>query len=344
MSIQLKKGTVNNWADSSYILKNGQAGVITDTFQGFARTTLKVGDGTSAIDALPIISAEEYIEEVDGLDFNDTSGKGINPGTYYVTNAVNPPSSASAFTNWILKVIRLGTSQTSKIMQIAISDNHNENGGGPKIFIRACTPLGFSDYNFKPVPTYGNSFGGITSPSTQWLMFMNSNYNSVVIPTTQATVNSLLSFIDDVESGTWTPGASSGIDSFGNYNEAFYTRIGNLCYIYATIMWRPSMSAVPVVFSGLPFTADTASITSTAGLAAEPFPVNIDVALKPIAGGSSSATFNGSIRAGAYNSSLYLYTKNYDTSVLGNFTAALAAQVTTNFAWIISGCYRIANA
>lgn len=345
MSIQLKKGTANNWADSSYILKNGQAGVITDSSQGFPRTTLKVGDGTSAIDTLPIISAEEYIEEVDGLDFNDANGKGVNPGTYYVTNAVNPPASLPSviMRGWILKVIRLGASQSSRIIQIAISGNDNEDGGGPKIYIRACTASAFSTYNFKAIPTYGSESGGITNPTTSGLMFMNGNYNSSVISTTPFKVLDLLNFIDNVESGTWTVGVS-GSSTMGSYNEAFYTRIGNLCYIYATVTWEPTITAGQVYFTGLPFVADTASITSTAGMGSEPYPVNIDVSLKAIAGGTSSATLAGSIHAGASNSNLYLYLKNYNTSLLSPLGGAVALQITQNIAWIISGCYRIANA
>ena len=46
----------------------------------------------------------------------------------------------------------------------------------------------------------------------------------------------------------------------------------------------------------------------------------------------------------ASNSNLYLYLKNYDTSLLSPINSAFATQITENIAWIISGCYRIAGA
>jgi hypothetical protein len=59
--------------------------------------------------------------------------------------------------------------------------------------------------------------------------------------------------LDDYEEGTWTPTDASGAGLTITVNASSYTKIGNLCYIYAYITYPNTSSTAAQTLGGLPF-------------------------------------------------------------------------------------------
>ena len=101
--------------------------------------------------------------------------------------------------------------------------------------------------------------GDLTLASGHGLSFAATANTSV---SGSSTSNELL---DDYEEGTWTPTLTNGYAYDGL--QAHYTRIGNIVYIYA-ILYRNGFSTNSNTYqiSGLPFTPETSTRTSSNGL------------------------------------------------------------------------------
>jgi len=59
--------------------------------------------------------------------------------------------------------------------------------------------------------------------------------------------------LDDYEEGTWNPTDASGAGLTITVNASSYTKIGNLCYIYAYITYPNTSSTAAQTLGGLPF-------------------------------------------------------------------------------------------
>ena len=60
-------------------------------------------------------------------------------------------------------------------------------------------------------------------------------------------------YLNDYEEGTWTPTDDSGAGLAITVNDASYTRIGRLCYIYGYINYPTNSSSAAQQLGGLPF-------------------------------------------------------------------------------------------
>lgn len=112
----------------------------------------------------------------------------------------------------------------------------------------------------------GNMYLGSSTNTTTLQIDDNSNDYTYVLPAKNA--NDTIAMKSDIVSnnnsdGTWTPTGSGG-QSIA-VNNAYYSRSGNIVYVYALITIPVTANVGDVSFNGLPFAVKTMSGTNFAG-------------------------------------------------------------------------------
>ena len=85
----------------------------------------------------------------------------------------------------------------------------------------------------------------------------------ITFPATQS-ASSNANTLDDYEEGTWTPrisGTSGGDYTPGNNNVGYYTKVGNVVNVWATVDWTAQVTGYSglLIISGLPFNATSSA-------------------------------------------------------------------------------------
>ena len=134
--------------------------------------------------------------------------------------------------------------------------------------------------------------------------------------------------LDDYEEGTWTPTWTG--DSSITVNEAKYTRIGGLCYIYFYISAvNPDTSNAGQTIYGLPFTCRAGSN----------YP-GLTFAYTGLA--NLHGTFPGITALVAQNSTyIYFHKNNGSTGTVSRAEFRASFNTSSSMALILSGCYHV---
>ena len=133
----------------------------------------------------------------------------------------------------------------------------------------------------------------------------------ITFPATQS-ASSDANTLDDYEEGTWTPTDNSGASLSITFNNAKYTKIGNLVYVKcSTIVYPVTASGSGASIAGLPFTngsGDVGGVTISASASANRILVIANATSISFYG---SSTLTGSTNVSVSNQTIYGFSAVY---------------------------------
>jgi hypothetical protein len=136
--------------------------------------------------------------------------------------------------------------------------------------------------------------------------------SGITFPATQS-ASSDANTLDDYEEGTWTPTDASGASLSITFNNAKYTKIGNLVFVQcSTIVYPATASTAGATIGGLPF------VNGAADGGATPIITSSSLANRCLIGASSTQFFfyastgtGGSINANLTSQTIYSFSSVY---------------------------------